>query len=398
MNAGNSNRYKGKILLQFYSCKNFGDDMFVRVFAEQFPEYQIMLVCNPLQIPSDLPKNVYLAPFASWLISINKKVGKMLKPARKPLAWLNSKIIAFERKRVAASVIITGSIYMDFPSGDEKELEFAIDPSVERDFEISSNYQTCDGDFIVGANIGPIYHDNFVPWVESEISKLKHICLRDYASYMVLNNRSNVHYAPDVLFLTERDSVPENDTYRDKVLISVVNVDYKPINETSKSAYYRLIEDIIRNYGAENCCLVSFCKKEGDSLAMDRILNQFDEEEREKILCLEYDRNTQEMLEAFKSCRYVISTRFHSMILAAVFGKKFYPISYNCKIENYLNDLKFNGEYTTLHNIADVSVHSVMQNEGILDLYDNTDHFRYAENQFLVLRKYLREKEEQANG
>lgn len=397
MHAANSQRYKGRILLQFYSCKNFGDDMFVRVFAEQFPEYKIMLVCNPLQIPYELPKNVQIAPFASWLISINKKVGKMFKPVRKPLTWLNSKIITSMRKRVDASVIITGSIYMDFPTGDEKEQGFAIDPSVTRNFEISSNYQACDGDFIVGANIGPIYHDDFVPWVESEISKLKHICLRDYASYMVLKNRSNVHYAPDVLFLTETDSVLENKTYRDKVLISVVSVDYKPISETSKTAYYRLIEETIRNYGAENCCLVSFCKKEGDSLAMDRILERFDDQERQKILRLEYDQNTQEMLEAFKSCRYVISTRFHSMILAAVFGKKFYPISYNCKIENYLNDLKFNGEYTTLHNIADVSVHSVMQNESIQDLYDNTDHFRYAENQFLILRKYLREKEEMGN-
>ena len=86
------------------------------------------------------------------------------------------------------------------------------------------------------------------------------------------------------------------------------------------------------------------------------------------------------------------------MILAAVFGKMFYPISYNCKIENYLNDLKFNGEYTTLKHIEDASVKDVVQNERIQNLYVTTDHFRYAENQFLLLRKYLREKEEQTNG
>lgn len=366
--------------------------MFVRIFAEQFPNYRIMLVCNPLQIPADLPENVSIARVASWLISANKKIGMRLPGARKCLSLLNSKIIAFERSRMDASVIITGSIYMDFPTGGEKERFFAVDPSVKRNFETSSDYQHRAGDFIIGANIGPIYHDDFVAGVEKEISKLKHICLRDYASYMLLENRSNVHYAPDVLFLTEISTVAYNDIYRDKVLLSVVDVEPKPVSEKAKAAYYQLIEETIRSYGAENCCLVSFCKKEGDSRAVDRVLTCFEETDRQKILRLEYDENTQEILEAFKSCRYVIATRFHSMILAAVFGKKFFPVSYNCKIENYLNDLQFSGNYTTLSGIADFPPESVVQNENMEDLYESTDHFRYAENQFLILKKYLKER------
>lgn len=392
MTKQTTHRYKGKILLQFYSCKNFGDDMFVRIFAEQFPDYRIMLVCNPLQVPADLPKNVAVASIASWLISINKKIGKHLPFAHMLLSRINSKIVGFERNRMDASVIITGSIYMDFPTREEKERIFAINQSVKRNFHVSSDYQSCKGDFIIGANIGPIYHDNFVAGVEKEISKLKHICLRDYASYMLLENKKNVHYAPDVLFLTETSTVASNDVYRNKVLISVVNADSKPIELKAKTAYYQLIEDVIRSFGAENCCLVSFCKKEGDSRAIDRILERFEGADRQKILRLEYDENTKEILEAFKSCRYVVTTRFHSMILAAVFGKKFFPISYNCKIENYLNDLKFSGNYTTLNNVANVSPESILQNENAENLYDSADHFRYAKNQFLILKKYLREK------
>ena len=40
-----------KILLKYYSRKNFGDDMFVILFADYFNDCRINLIANPLYIP-----------------------------------------------------------------------------------------------------------------------------------------------------------------------------------------------------------------------------------------------------------------------------------------------------------------------------------------------------------
>ena len=45
-----------KILLQYYSRKNFGDDLFIRIFCNYFHEYKIYLYGNPFYVPDCLKK------------------------------------------------------------------------------------------------------------------------------------------------------------------------------------------------------------------------------------------------------------------------------------------------------------------------------------------------------
>lgn len=56
---------KETIFLQYYSRLNFGDDLFVRIFAEQFSDYRICLLGNPVYLPKNMSSNVRVSPF-SW--------------------------------------------------------------------------------------------------------------------------------------------------------------------------------------------------------------------------------------------------------------------------------------------------------------------------------------------
>lgn len=218
---------------------------------------------------------------------------------------------------------------------------------------------------------------------------LSHICLRDYASYNLLSDKANVQYAPDVLFLLARQEIAINVKYVGKIVISVMSFQYQLLSNVQKQRYFSLIKQAIIAFGPENCCLVSFCKKEGDDIAVKQIMSAFEPRKRSKLLYLGYDNNPEEILSAFKSCDFVISTRFHSMILAVVFNKKMYPISYNYKIENYLLDLNYKGKYAVLNSIEEASLNDILQNYSSDIAYDNAEHIQYADNECYVLNEYL---------
>ena len=108
-----------KITAYFYGCANLGDDLFVRVLAEQFPECRIRLIANPKCIPKGLGSNVTIHPhsFSNLVLTKlqsvfgeNSKVGVL---ARRCNDWCF---------RVAAAnsdayVHVGGSIFMEHARG-----------------------------------------------------------------------------------------------------------------------------------------------------------------------------------------------------------------------------------------------------------------------------------------
>lgn len=384
---GNKKKY---ILLQYYSKRNFGDDMFVHVFAKEFSEYNIMLICNPKYIPSNLPSN--FIPLAKcWLLSINDHFSSLLKNKIRILNSFSSFLKKRLQRNAKAVVIVMGSMFMERAMEGQVPISFRIGKDIKRNYNIVSKCLNNNGSFVLGANLGPFYDMNYIHKMEKRVRQLNYICFRDYASYMLLKNETNVQYAPDILFNIPTDQVSVNPSFGGKVIISVIDPS-KHVNEHHSNTYYELITKAVLRAGIENVILVSFCEREGDSFAIERVLERLPFEFSCKAQKLSYNGdNAQVILEAFKSCDYIISSRFHSMILAAIFGKKFFPISYNCKIENYLNDLFFSGKYAVLSEINEITVDDVFTNlsKDNRELYTTDKHFCYAKNQFVMLHKYL---------
>lgn len=97
------------------------------------------------------------------------------------------------------------------------------------------------------------------------------------------------------------------------------------------------------------------------------------------------------MLRLFAGASFIIGSRFHSIILGILYGKPVFPISYNCKTENYLVDLQFAGKYTTLDRLPSMMLGDVIYNYENKIITDCSEHKKYAENQFWGVKEYLRD-------
>ena len=376
-----------KIVLNYYSRRNLGDDLFVKIFTEHFNDCTVYLIANPCYIPKNLGKNVKIHPF-SFLYTF---IGKMMSLIgyQDTIAPIVQHFLEYcynrIEKRTDAVVEIGGSIFMDKALGDTP-----IDFGVKRkpDYRINSSLQKCGKRFVIGANLGPVYSEQYWERIKTLFYKYNHICLRDYSSYYMVKELLNVQYAPDVIFLTE---YPVNCNNAENVVISVINVCQYTTDQDVVSAYYNLLEEVILYFSNKEIevILVSFCEREGDEIGIKKLLNRNCYNNYVSTCC--YDGDINKMLKLFANTSFVIASRFHSFILGILFGKPTFPIAYNCKTENYLYDLEFCGKYTRLNDIVTLELDDILFNYKNRIITECSDHKKYAINQFWGLRKYLDE-------
>lgn len=375
-----------KIALFFYSCSNLGDDLFVKVFGEHFPDCKIRLIANPRCVPNHLTDNMKLHPhsFTNLLFGKIQSVFGETSSAGKLAKRCNDVCFRLAARMSDAYVYVGGSVFMEHAKGIPA-IDFSTSDGPE--FGIESTLQKCGNSFVVGANLGPVYSDTYWQKIRGVLESYTHVCLRDWASYSRVQELPHVQYAPDVLFL-----VPEPQVFSkaENVVISVVDMSRHTADEAVISAYYRLIADAIMAFSERKIpvTMVSFCEWEGDAKAIDRALSMVPEGMEVSRLC--YREDMQQILDAIAGATYVIASRFHSMILGVSFGKPVYPIAYNCKTEHYLQDLNFSGRYANLENLLSVTVEDVLYNYDNRIIADCTEHKKHAKNQFRALRQFLK--------
>lgn len=375
-----------RIFLQYYSRRNFGDDLFVRLFSEYFSDCKVELLCNPLYLPKKLGPNVQISPF-SWtalvagLLQARARKAAVTKYATKLFAWSVSK----GQKKAKASVLIGGSIFKDNPTQNQ-EICFDISSEIYRDYSFNSQVLSNRGEFIIGANLGPAFHESYFEGMEQMVKQYRHVCLRDYASYCQLKNCPNVQYAPDVVFTMKPiRKIPAEKT----VAIQVMDIAHHTSNRQIIQSYYTLLCSAIDWFRKREhkIYLVSFCKREGDEAGINCLLSRIPD--RQGIEVLRYTGEIDSVIDCFSNASFVIASRFHSLILAAVCGKPVFPISYSCKTSHYLQDLQFAGNYATLDMLPEISAEDVIYNYEKETVCDTENHHAFACNQFAALRWFL---------
>ena len=173
------------------------------------------------------------------------------------------------------------------------------------------------------------------------------------------------------------------------VIISVIDFDKRNSIKEYRISYEKYIKDCCVDIIKKGCTpvLMSFCKAEGDEVAIDRIYEQLPENLKLSVQKYFYDGNIGNILEYISSSKYIIGTRFHSMILAIVFNKPFYCIAYNKKIINVLEDLNCDA-YVLPETLEEINANELFVKYS-KPLVAN-DYMREAENQFLLFEQYLK--------
>ncbi len=374
-----------KILLRFYDSRNLGDDLFVKIMADQFPDCLIRIIKKPNSQIKKRNKNIRFHPF--WIVRSVAGIFQGKLGWNHPFSHKIERRIQNHIQKIIAAhdafVFIGGSIFMQHGAAKD---EFDFQTNLKPVFDFTSQPQSTGKSFVIGANLGPIFTKDYAEKMKHTFMEYTHVCLRDYSSYCLVDDLPHVQYAPDVIFLAPQ---PRATTDIENVVVSVIDISNHTKSTTVIESYFALLRDTIAKLQAEKIpiTLVSFCKGEGDENAIHHLMNMLPDDTG--VSTHFYDGNIERVLALFSNASFVIASRFHSMILGISFGKPVFPISYNCKTQNYLNDMGFNGRYATFSTLVDTTCEDVLYNYKNRIITDCTLHQKYAKNQFRALRTFL---------
>ena len=152
-----------KVVLSYYSRRNLGDDLFVKIFTEYFNDCTIYLITNPCYVPKGLGKNVKVHPFSFLYTFVGKMMSLIGYENRLSSIIQHFLECCYSRieEKSDAVVEIGGSIFMD------KERGVPLDFGMKRkpDYSINSSLQNFGKRFVIGANLGPAYSEEYWDWI-----------------------------------------------------------------------------------------------------------------------------------------------------------------------------------------------------------------------------------------
>lgn len=297
---------KNDLIIYGYNCKNLGDDL---MFAEIInkTEYKRYFFIGHGEVPNFVNKQIFFI-----------KPGRLMK-----LRW----------KLKADFAVIGGSVLM----GASPQQKDAIRQKIKW---FKWNKITGGRNFIIGANLGP-YDDekeylNLLSALGSVVDKW---FVRDNVSFNMLGkvNTRYLKLMPDIVMGFDKEPYMED---RDSsVAISVTSVGKDNNHLIDADRYAMEIAQLAHSY-IEQGKRVNFLSFE------DRV----DLEPIDKIVSLMKQSNGsvnivknvgKDIVKAIAQAEVVVSTRFHAMVLGALFEKKQIIYAYNNKTTQFAQTYGF---------------------------------------------------------
>lgn len=361
-----------KIFVDIYLAFNLGDDLFLDILAKKYPNCQFTVnhMGNNYDQFISQYNNVKRRDY-----SILDKIGRRLK--------LSDPITSYDKaaREHDALIFIGGSIF--------REEEYHSSLYRDRMKMILEFKRLNKPVFILGANFGPFETEEFYNDYKELFKVCDDVCFRDLYSYELFNSLPQVRYAPDIVFQMNVDEYRASLT-NDLIGFSIINVKHKQglskyyddyITSTTKS-----IERMVSK-GYE-CCLMSFCEREGDLETIDVIKSSLSPGTLGKVSIYEYKGNLKEAIHLMASCKLFIAARFHANILALLLGVGVMPIIYSSKTINMLRDINFDG-----HLINMDEIHLQFDDQNISKSFHNKANLASvsfkAKNQFERLTHFI---------
>ncbi len=368
------------IRLYAYLYHNLGDDLMVEVLLKRYPNCRFYCDC-------DMPiRNKRLVAFNNFVDKekLYEKYGRLnrlfdiLSFGRQGGSFF-SKLFRKYEQRCKASVYIGGSLYIP-RQGESLEDRILRE---NRKFAQEPLY-------IIGANFGnedTMYENAFFQY----FSRCAGVSFRDKTSYDKFSQLPHTQYTSDVVFNLDVSEYNINSS-DGTVLISVIDLYAKKVIEKTAGDYDRFVvklcEESVKR--GKRPVLVSFCKAEGDEMAIERIFEQLASSVQQKTSKLYYDNNASEILRAFAGAEHIIATRFHAMILALKMKKPFFCVSYNEKLKQVLKDLG-NDQYAEPGNLECLDIERCFNRDDSKYTELVEEYIRQAEKQFSQFDSYIAE-------
>lgn len=365
-----------KILVNAYVARNFGDDLFLKILFDRYPNVNWIIadyvISNGGEVYKKIFKSYKNVKFKNRLIykyKILKKIKVKLKLIEK-----NSLLTKYD-----AGVYIGGSIFMQIPQWKEQYSE--------RVKIINSFYFKNKPYFILGSNFGPYENSKFVDMYKDLFTKCKDVCFRDKYSYEIFKELENVRMQLDIVFQLKPQKVEK---IKNSIGVSLIDLDSVPKLKQYEEMYIKKIRELIILLvdNKKTIKLFSFCEHLGDMKIIKKVINLLDEKYLQKIEIVNYQGDIINFLRKFEEMENIIGTRFHACILSQVFEQGLFPIIYSDKTYNALKDIDLCNEYIYINKIEELDVMQVLNcidNNKI----NNKNILKQSEKQFEILDNYL---------
>ena len=308
-----------KVLLFGYSRCNFGDDMFIYMFAKRYENIDFYI-----HISEEKYKKAFSEQKNIYFIDVQRNVRDI------------------EIDKYDAFCYIGGSIFI--------ESEYALHEAEEFSYFIKKIKKINKPFFYITCNFGPYKTKKYLEKIRGNFSMAEGVCVRDFETYKLFKDIKSVSYAPDmVLTYPLKKGKKENKT----IGISIINLKEREKFEKKIDIYEDYIKRIIIKFAKRGykVYLISFCEFEKDKEEIEKITKIIPEKYIKNIEKIEYNGDIEWFIKKYSKIKYMVCTRFHSLILSILANQKIYNLCYSNKQKNFLRDYDLCKRIDMIENI-----------------------------------------------
>lgn len=367
-------------LLKLYARLNLGDDLFLKMLCERYPNVKFYLLA-PKHYDSLMELDnleIFESNFRDTFIKrIKRRIQRVFFPS---LYNRSLQTMFFEENRhvlhkIDSFISLGGSIFMQSNPNHLLDGEIGY-------YQFVNDRLRDKPKFFIGCNFGPYSTEDYRITYQSIFKQAKDVCFREQFSYNLFSKYLNhIRMAPDVVFGLETATSPLDSN---TVGFSIIT----PRGGIDEDSYVAKYSELIIKY-LENgfkVVLYSFCKEEGDEDIIGIIQNKLPKDS--SVTTVFYNGNIEAFLKEYQKPKYMYCGRFHAMILSMKFGQTMMPVVYSEKMSNILDDTNFHGkviEMSEFHLLNPDKVFEQMKN----NTYDIADLDHLASDHFRILDQFL---------
>lgn len=300
-----------KVFLFGYWHRNLGDDLFLKIITERYPQCRFFISSN----------DDYRGIASNLQNKGNRVINKLIRVMTHE-KWDLSMLCSMTFKTI---VYLGGSLFI------ERKIPY------EKHHSRHSQY------YVIGANFGPFFSDTYLKYHEHFFLSAKDVCFRDEVSLQLFSKADHLRSAPDVVFGLK--TVEKANFHKKNVVFSLIDTSNRKDIDTQhyEKGIVKLIRDFVdRGYQIK---LISFCQFEGDEAVISRIMDMCPDVD---ICPYFYRKDIEEALEVLKNSEVIVGARYHSIILGILFQKYTVPLVYSDKLINELTYINYEGQYFDL--------------------------------------------------
>lgn len=339
-----------RIFLDMYLAHNLGDDLFLHIIANRYPNCKFTI-------------NYYKDDYKNFLKNY-KNIETRVTLKNRIIRKLGIKDYINDIEDIAerndALIFLSGSYFMERCCN---EYEYSRRKEIIDTFKLKGKPV-----YILGSNFGPYSSEEFYNKWKSEFLKCDDICFREEYSYNLFKELNNVRKSNDIVLGLDINKY--KNIKKEKIVgFSIIDVKRK---EDICQFYDSYIDSTIKsiklfiNKGYK-CVLMSFCEEEGDLEVINNIISHLSKEEIMRVNIYNYYDNLDEAIDLINLFEIFIASRFHANILGLLLNICTIPLIYSNKTMNVLNDLRLKDiavQMKELHKIYNPDYINKRLNEG----------------------------------